>query len=103
MSSDTVPVRRASEVSRFYSSEEDERIKAASFEELTELADKLGRKRHNILNRRTRLLRGDDLRAEFRKPPPGPPKAKPAVPDVLAGRPAWFDDVGLKTRLRSGR
>jgi hypothetical protein len=92
-------------VSRIYTPEEDELIKAAGLDELQGLANMLGRKRHNVLNRRTRLLRGDDLRAEYRRPPP----AAASVParstrDVLAGRPAWFDDIGvLHTRLRSGR
>jgi hypothetical protein len=90
-------------VSRIYTPEEDELIKATSLDELQGLANFLGRKRHNILNRRTRLLRGDDLRAEYRRPPPVPIPARPTR-DVLAGRPAWFDDIGvLHTRLRSGR
>jgi hypothetical protein len=86
-----------------YTPYEDALIKAASLDELQGLAERLGRRRQNILNRRTRLLRGDDLQAMYRKPPEQP-KAYRRTPDVLIGRPKWFDDIEvMTTRLRSGR
>jgi hypothetical protein len=86
-----------------YTPYEDALIKAASLDELAGLAERLGRRRQNILNRRTRLLRGDDPREDFRKPPEQP-KPYRRTPDVLIGRPKWFDDIEvMTTRLRSGR
>lgn len=86
-----------------YTPYEDKLIMEASLEELAGLAERLGRKRQNLLNRRTRLLRGDDLKAQFRKPPPDPTPER-LTADVLAGRPAWFEDIGaMHTRLRSRR
>lgn len=88
---------------RLYTPQEDKLIMAASPAELTGLAARLGRKRHNIVNRRTKLLRGDDLHAPFRKPGPEPSPER-LTSDVLAGRPKWFEDVGtLHARLRAGR
>ena len=88
---------------RRYTSQEDALIKAASFDELTALAKRLGRQRYNIVNRRARLRRGDEP-SLHRKPEPESPPPKPQPVDVLSGRPEWFDDVSLlHNRLRAGR
>ena len=85
-----------------YTPEEDELIKAARQDELTDLAVRLGRKRYNIVNRRTRLLRGELGYTSFRKPSPAE-RAKALTANVTAGRPTWFEDDDLALKLRSGR
>jgi len=86
---------------RRYTPQEDALIRAARLDQLTGLAERLGRQRYNILNRRTRLLRGD---YDKPRPKPEPPRVRHASDDVLIGRPQWFDDFGLlHNRLRAGR
>ena len=81
---------------RAYTPQEDAMILAASTEELTVLAERLGRRRNYLIKRRIKL-RGPD-------PPPSPKeRAKHLTANVLAGRPVWFEDDDLALKLRSGR
>src|SRR5215469_3873442 len=84
MCTDIVPVHRVTKLPRnVYTPEEDELIKAARQDELTDLAVRLGRKRYNIVNRRTRLLRGELGYTSFRKPSPAE-RAKALTANVTA-------------------
>lgn len=86
----------------WYSPEEDELIKATATADIDALATKLGRKRINLMNRRQRLLRGDLPWRMHNAPKPEPdPVAR--KPDVLVGRPTWFEDENLGTRMRGRR
>lgn len=85
---------------RQYTPAEDALIMAARTDELEALSVKLGRKRFNILNRRNRLLRGDITVATPHRPIK---QEAHKVADVLAGRPDWFTDEKLHSRLRARR
>ena len=80
---------------RRYTDEEDAALLGATAGDITILAERWGRSRQSLLNRR------NFLRAYSNKRPPAKPRPMPTP--LRFTRPAWFDTENFDAKLRGSR